>query len=280
MPKLKIGIFDQYGALNSAPVFTAIKKGLDNLGIAHASMDTQADIAVIWSVLWHGRMRQNQNIWQQFRGSNRPVIVAEVGMIQRGLTWKLGINGTGLGCYPGDIQPGRASHLGLRAQPWKNKGINVVIAAQRSDSEQWAGQPPMSVWLDQTVQTLRQHTSRPIIIRPHPRQRIANVPGCWIQSPQPVVGTYDSYDYDACLQDAWAVINYNSGPGPQAILAGVPAFVGTTSLALPVANQDLTMIDDPDRPDRGVWLEQLAHTEWTVDEISTGLPLSRLISIL
>ena len=277
MPNFKVGIFDQYGALNSPPVFQAIRTGLDRLGIAHSSMDSGADVAVIWSVLWHGRMRQNHSVWQWFRAAGRPVIVVEVGMIQRGNTWKLGLNGTGIGCYPGEILPGRAEQLRLRPQPWTNKGINVVIAVQRSDSEQWAGQPPTVAWLHETAKKLREHTDRPLIIRPHPRQRIADVPGCWIKSPQPIPGTYDGFDYDRCLQDAWAVVNWNSGPGSQAILNGVPAFVGASSLAAPVGNLDLAAIENPVRPDRTEWLEQLAHTEWTIPEIETGEPLARLI---
>lgn len=277
---MKIGIFDQYGALNSPPVFEAIRTGLDRLGVRHASMDTDADVAVIWSVVWHGRMQKNQNIWQSFRSTGRPVVVAEVGMLQRGLTWKLGLNGTGLDCYPGEIGRGRARVLGLQPRPWTNRGVNVIIAVQRSDSEQWAQQPTIKDWLTATAKTLRQHTSRPLIIRPHPRQRITDIPGCCIQSPQPLAGTYDGFDYDRCLQDAWAVVNWNSGPGAQAILAGVPAFVGASSLAAPVANLDLSLIENPARPDRTEWLEQLAHTEWTLEEIRSGAPLARLFATL
>jgi len=40
------------------------------------------------------------------------------------------------------------------------------------------------------------------------------------------------------LPAAWAVVNENSGPGSQAIIDGIPAFVGAHSMALPVANTD------------------------------------------
>jgi hypothetical protein len=95
--------------------------------------------------------------------------------------------------------------------------------------------------------------------------------------PTPIQGTYDNFDYDQCLKTAWAVINHNSGPGAQAVLAGVPAFVNSTSLAAPVGNLDLSRINDPARPDRTAWLEQLAHTEWYTEEIASGLPLGRLL---
>jgi hypothetical protein len=275
---MRVSIFDHYGALNSAPVFAAIRAGLDRIGIEHTSMDSSADVAVIWSMLWAGRMRPNQQIWELYQSTNRPVIVAEVGMLRRGLTWKVGINGTGLTAdYGQELMPDRAGVLGLNAKPWTNAGYNIVVACQRSDSEQWAGQPPTIAWLTETARKIRQHSDKPIVIRPHPRQRIANIPGCMIESPKPIPGTYDSFDYDRCLNTAWAVVNHNSGPGTQAILNGVPAFVGSTSLASPVGNLDITDIENPLRPDRTQWIEQLAHTEWTILEIESGLPLQRLL---
>jgi hypothetical protein len=275
---MRVGIFDQYGALNSAPVFTAIRTGLDRLGIKHASMDSSADVAVIWSQLWHGRMKANQGVWDAFRRSGRPVVVAEVGMLRRGSTWKLGLNGTGSTAYYGpDIIPGRAEQLRIAIQPWTNSGLNIVIAAQRSDSEQWAGQPPTVAWLTETANKIRQYSDRPIVVRPHPRQRIGNIPGCVIEMPRPVQGTYDNFDYERCLSTAWAVVNHNSGPGSQAVLNGVPAFVDVTSLAADVGNLDLSSIEQPVRPDRSDWLEKLAQTEWYVEEIASGLPLERLL---
>jgi hypothetical protein len=199
-------------------------------------------------------------------------------MLRRGSTWKLGVNGTGNTAYYGqELIAGRAAQLRLEAKPWTNSGLNIVIAAQRSDSEQWAGQPPTVAWLTETAMTIRKHTDRPIIVRPHPRQRISDIPGCVIEMPKPIQGTYDSFNYEQCLSTAWAVVNHNSGPGTQAILNGVPAFVHSSSLAAPVSNTDLSSLNNPVRPDRTAWLEKLACTEWYTDEIATGLPLKRLL---
>jgi len=275
---MRVSIFDQYGALNSAPIFAAIRAGLDHIGIEHTSMDSSADVAVIWSMLWAGRMKPNQQIWELYRSTGRSVIVAEVGMLKRGFTWKLGMNGTGLTAdYGQELIANRASSLGLNLKPWTNTGYNIVIACQRSDSEQWTGQPPTIAWLTETARKIRQYSDKPMVIRPHPRQRIADIPGCAIESPQPVPGTYDSFNYDQCLKTTWAVINHNSGPGTQAILNGVPAFVGATSLAAPVGNADIADIENPLRPDRTQWIERLAHTEWTIPEIESGVPLQRLL---
>lgn len=274
---MKIAYFPNQIALNAQPVLDAFLQGCAWLGVETVANSMDADAAVIWSVLWHGRMRSNESIYRLYRQQNKPVFVLEVGMLRRGSTWKLGLNGTWAGCYPGKIKDDRADELGLTLKPWKDNGVNIVIACQRNDSEQWVGQPPTEVWLSDTVRAIRQYSDRPIIIRPHPRQRITNIPGAVIEQPKPLVNTYDSFDYDRTLDQAWAVVNHNSGPGPQAIMSGVPAFVGSTSLALPVANADLANIEKPLRPDRERWLNELSHSEWTIQEIASGDPLNRLL---
>ncbi|NBR26714.1 MAG: hypothetical protein EBU08_23650, partial [Micrococcales bacterium] len=120
-------------------------------------------------------------------------------------------------------------------------------------------------------------TNRPIVVRPHPRQRISGIEGVTVRQPRPLANTYDTFDFDIDLANAWCVINENSGPGCQSIIAGVPAFVGADSLAAPVANLNLLDIEKPWMPDRTAWLEDIAHTEWTVEEISLGYPLQRLL---
>lgn len=276
---MHVTLFDQYGAINSRPIFTALRQGLAASGIKCSSMDMDADVAVIWSVVWAGRMRPNQAVWNHFRSQGKPVIVAEVGMIQRGHTWKLGLNGTGLtASLDAPLLPNRAATLGLKAQPWSDSGQNIVIACQRTDSEQWAGQPNIDTWLNQTIATIRHHSARPIIVRAHPRQGLPSVDAI-VQKPKQLSHTYDSFDFDNSLANAWCVVNWNSGPGSQAVINGVPAFVGATSLAAPVANLDLTQIENPLRPDRDQWLNHLAHTEWTTQEIATGLPLRRLLGL-
>ena len=91
-----------------------------------------------------------------------------------------------------------------------------------------------------------------------------------------VAGTYDDYNFNDALTNAWAVVNWNSNPGVQSVIAGVPAFVGGTSLAATVGNTSLAMIEHPYRPDRTQWVNDLAWTEWTVEELAQGVPISLL----
>lgn len=278
---MKFSLFNNFGARNSVPVFGAFANGLSKLNLPYTYHDMSADVAVIWSVVWGDRMRDNKIVWDHFRGQGKPVIVLEVGMLHRDQTWKLGLNGTGLESYPSaDFDFNRPYHLGLTLQPWKDSGKDIVIVMQRTDSQQWANQPSADIWLQHIVNRLQQITDRPIVIRPHPRQKVVTPHGCILDQPQRLSQTYDGYNFNNTLQRAWAIINWNSGPGSQSIMAGVPAFVGSSSLAAPVGNLDWSQIENPNRPDRNDWLVRVSHTEWTVDEIASGYPLSRLLPSL
>ena len=53
-----------------------------------------ADAAVIWSILWQGRMTKNQHVYDRYRKQNKPVIIIETGVIKRNQTFKVCVNET------------------------------------------------------------------------------------------------------------------------------------------------------------------------------------------
>jgi hypothetical protein len=76
------------------------------------------------------------------------------------------------------------------------------------------------------------------------------------------------------LNNAHAVITYNSSPGVAAAIEGIPVFVTDPepqhSQALPVANVDLANIENPVMPDRDAWIQRLSMSHWSFDELSNG----------
>lgn len=277
---MHISLFTDYGALNSGPVFEAFEKGCRKNKIKVTQNKLTADVAVIWSQLWAGRMSRNKDVWDQFVSTGRTVIVIEVGMLRRGVTWKLGVNGVnGLAYWGEGFDDQRFRKLNLTLHPWR-QGSNIIISTQRSDSHQWAGMPSTENWIDNTVNEIKKYSDRPIIIRPHPRQPLKLNSNYKLLLPKKLQGTYDEYDFYQQLQNAWCVVNYNSAPGSQAIIHGVPAFVDSSSLAAPVANLSLAEIEKPLMPERQKWLSDISHTEWTTGELATGEPLARILSKL
>ena len=92
---MKIEVWPQYGPQNSKPIFNAFIKSLQDAGeqIYVNRPSDNADVAVIWSVLWRGRMQQYHKIWNDYRSKGKPVVVLEVGGLRRNKSFKVGING-------------------------------------------------------------------------------------------------------------------------------------------------------------------------------------------
>jgi hypothetical protein len=289
---MKFSLYTEYGTLNSKPVFDAFAKSLVTAGHTviynepYRVMDhyDNYDVAVIWSVLWNGRMTRNKQIWDTNRQLGKPVIVLEVGGIKRGTTWKVGLNGINRDAYFGDLgnTSDRATLLGLTLKPWQTDGKYILICGQHEQSLQWQGMPSMSQWVMNTIDEIRTHTDRPIIFRPHPRCPLPNIENEFKnvtrQQPVKLNGTYD--DFDMRFDNIHATVSWSSNPGIHSILNGVPAFVGPSSLAYDVSIKSLANIDNPPIIDRQQWLNDYAYTEWTVQEITSGLPIKRLTNML
>lgn len=236
-----------------------------------------ADAAVIWSVLWHGRMARNELVYRHYRNHNRPVVIVEIGALYRGTTWKISLNNVSAQGYYGhkeNLDPDRPRKLGISlANPVKTQP-HIVIAAQHRNSLQLQG-VDLETWITQQVAELKTHSDRPIHIRPHPRCRLRTdlLPrGVEYQIPRQLDNTYDSFDLH---YNCHAVVNYNSGPGIQAAISGVRPVVDSSSLARPVA-VDVTQIEQPYAVDRESWLIDICHTEYTLDEIERGQWIDRL----
>jgi len=287
-------LYTDNGALNSKPVFEAFAKSIIDAGHKviynepYRVMDhyDNYDVAVIWSVLWNGRMSKNKTVWEQNRLQDRPVIVLEVGGINRGTTWKVGLNGINRTAYFGEQNNDRtrADNLGLVCKPWRSNGDFILICGQHNKSLQWQHMLPMSDWFMQTYREIRKHTDRPIVFRPHPRCRLEHIElglkHVYRQEPVKIGGSYD--DFDMGFDDVHCTISWSSNPGIHSVINGVPAFVSTHSLAYPVANDIdfLHDIEQPLMPDRTQWLNDYAWTEFTVEEIVAGIPLNCLTSKL
>ena len=279
---MKFNLWTNYGALNSRPVFDAFANSLLVNGHTVVYNDNSADVDVIWSVLWHGRMARNKTIWE----NKKPTIVLEVGGIHRGTTWKVGLNGINRDAYFSEQNNdrSRADSLGLVCKPWRSNGDFILICGQHDKSLQWQDMPSISNWFLETYDEIRKHTERPIVFRPHPRCRLEHIERglkhVYRQEPVKIGGSYD--DFDMGFDDVHCTISYSSNPGIHSILSGVPAFVSTHSLAYPVANDIDFMhdVEQPMMPDRQQWLNDYAHTEYTIEEISQGIPLKHLTSQL
>ena len=281
---MKIALFPEFGSLNSQPVFAALIKHLQSKGekIVLNKYDNTCDVAVIWSVLWQGRMAGNKKVWDDFRSQGKPVVVLEVGGLLRNTTWKMGINGINRDADFANqsYDDKRWPLFKLELKPWQKTGNVIVICGQHHTSEQWKGLPQPKNWCEQRIKEIRKYCDKPIVIRPHPRNVFdfdeTKYPHVRVNLPKKDYSTYDDTDFKKVLRSTWAVVNHSSNPAIESILNGIPVFVSESSLCYDVGNHTLADIAQPAMPARQNWANQLAYTEWTTEEIGMGLPWKRI----
>lgn len=265
---MKISYFSNNLPQNASLVYPQL---LEAIGATDEVVDgnMDADAALIWSVLWSGKMRGNQRAWNHFRSQGKPVIVIEVGGLIRNETWKLGINGINRDAdfaveqYPDDK---RLNKLGLMLQPWKHDGEYILVCGQHGDSEQWSNMPGMQEYYTNTIEYIQSHTDTPIVLRNHPRYPVnMQLPaGVTFNMPHHIDGSYDDFDFNDILKHAVCVFSHSSNAGINSIIQGVPAVVSEQSLAWDMGSKSFPHLS---KCERHYWLRRISYTEWFADEI-------------
>jgi hypothetical protein len=277
---MNIAYFPNQCALNSKPVMSAVIDSLVQDGHQCVANSMDADVAVIWSVLWSGRMQGNFEVYNHYQKNQKPVIIIDIGALYRGNTWKISVNNITAQGYYGHTQNldwNRPRKLGISEAINLTRNPRIVIACQHAKSLQVAN-VDLTQWMIEQIQQVRQRSDRPIVIRPHPRSKLTNTEwinqytGVTIEKPMRIIDTYDSYNLSF---DCYALINYNSGPGIQAALAGTRPIVHSSSLAHPVGI-GWDQLETPYTIDRDRWLVEICHTEYTLDEIKNGSWIKRI----
>jgi hypothetical protein len=186
---------------------------------------------------------------------------------------------TGIYCDT-DVDPSRwqklSKNLSLSLKDYRTTGDHILVCLQRNSG--WSmGSLDVQDWVIQTINTLRQHTDRPIVIRAHPGDKASREyldprnPKCKIKFSKAVRLSTNTNLVDD-LRNCWAAVNYNSSPVVGAAIEGVPIFVmdPIKSQCRDVANTNLAQIENPQMPDRQPWVERLAMSHWNFDELKSG----------
>lgn len=174
------------------------------------------------------------------------------------------------------------AELGLELKPWRSSGDHILVCLNNLNGFMLQGNNNENENLFiKIISSIREHSNRPIKIRPHPARRssfkviknkFSNEGGMSFSDTTNV-----SLEMD--LEGAWAAVFYNSGTSTAAILNGIPIFVSKENqpYTSPVANFDLSMIENPQTPEREQWLYNLCYRIWHVKEMASGSPYSSLI---
>lgn len=168
--------------------------------------------------------------------------------------------------------------LGCDLKPWRKTGKHVLILMQKDSG--WTMEGINCVqWCASTIKEIRKYTNRPIVVRVHPSDikqigRYVNT----INDPMTTVSL--KHDIREDLENAWCSITYNSSPGAVSVIEGIPVFIldeqWKKSPAASVGNTDISRIEDPSMPDREQWIQKIAMSHFSIQDIKEG-SLLRLV---
>jgi hypothetical protein len=152
----------------------------------------------------------------------------------------------------------RWDRLGVKIHP-RRSGHRIIVAAPDEKPCRYYGIDQQQ-WIQDTVAEIQKHTDRPVEVRERAAKRSDRV----LKEPLSQV----------LAQDVHAVVTFNSIAAVESILAGVPAFVLAPShVAEPVANRDLSLMDNPVYPDQDLlmaWCHSMAYGQYHVRELKNG----------
>ncbi len=176
----------------------------------------------------------------------------------------------------------------VKYEPWRksNPEDPIMFVLQPKDNWSMNELDPIA-WFNDVYNKIRPLTNRKFIVRPHPNhvvaieQRINEFP----KDVEVVIGQkffqgdekkYYRFHFQEAITNLHAVVTHNSTAGVDSCIRGIPTF-NTSDLALswPVANTDLTKIENPEYKDRTQWVYDIGYKLWSEKEIRDGTVYKR-----
>lgn len=149
----------------------------------------------------------------------------------------------------------RWEKLNYKIPKWKKTGKNILLVMPSEKPAKFYG-IDLAQWREETIDKLKQYTDRPIVVREK------------ADRPTRIVNTiYQDLD------DAFALVTYQSIAATEAVLYGVPSFGLAPNAASPVSLSDLSKIESPYYPDADhvyKWACHLAYGQFHIDELKNG----------
>jgi len=154
-----------------------------------------------------------------------------------------------------------------KIHPWKKDGKKILVA-KPDDKPMRFYDLELEKWLTDTVEEIKKHTDRPVVIRDRAAKRIDRIATNTLQ--------------EALDDDVFALVTFNSVAATEAIFYGIPAFtLAPSNAASPVSLQDLSKINQPyyaDQDKRYSWACHLAYGQFHISELKNGKAMEILLN--
>jgi hypothetical protein len=160
----------------------------------------------------------------------------------------------------------RFKQFNKKFTPWKKDGRKILIAAPDEKPCKFYG-VDKDEWVKQTVETIKQHTDRPVEVRERAPKRIDRIANDTLQQ--------------ALDKDVFTLVTFNSVAAIESIFYGIPAFTLAPNAASPVSLQDLSKINEPyyaDNDKLHAWACHLAYGQFHTTELKSGQAMRMLLN--
>jgi len=142
-------------------------------------------------------------------------------------------------------------------------------------------------WVSKTIKQIRNITGKRIKVRLHPRFQ-SRFEKFDLSEADMISNNYDGWNKsnggNSLYEDfkkAWACVTFSSNAATEAVCEGIPVInLDNSSFSWPVSYHTLDILTDPVircNFDRTQWLYDCAYTQWTLDEINSGIVHKRLL---
>lgn len=259
-----IDIFASNTAPHQIKSAKALKAGLSLHGVNSRIISSSLMVRSKTVACWGWRKGK------QLRDSGKNVLVMERSYIgDRFHYYSLGWNGlNGHATFPEYPDDGgeRFRSQGGIIKPWKKDGKYVLILGQVKKDASLQGMD-IKDWYLEIAEKAKVH-GLPVYFRPHP--------DAWRRGGYENIGIPElKGTLDDALSGSKFTIAFNSNSCLDSILAGVPCYAGDKgTMAYDLCMKDIGEIIYPDRESL---VHKIAFTQWTLDEIASGLPIKGLI---
>src|SRR6056300_767281 len=300
----------------SEPLIVAIKDayknhpiiGGDNFKLVDwedKDLINSADIFLQSNILEQKRQKKLGHIYEFIRYSGKPYICAESAVFRRNMpnypnpkayhrfSWWSYFFDEGeynTNDCPSDRWDRIQQEQKIEVKDWRQPGSAILLLLQRPGDSSLKNllkkHGSYDAFLKNTLEEIRKHTDRKIIVRLHPirvEKQLEIIERCKVQNfeiSQNNKGAGLLNGGEGLYEDferSWAVVGFNTNALTESACEGLPTFsLCSSSMAWPVSNKSLSKLEKPEVFDRQQWLNNLAYCQWCTDEIEQGLPWQHL----
>ena len=295
-----IGIFrnvDKNSEHREAFAMNSVLDGINSLGLEYFSTSIKeykpCDIAIVWGS--HKNIRGDsyflKNIYDcQTRNGNK-IVVIEKGFLQREDYYLVGWDRPGgLGYYKNEnMSADRFKKLKIEVKPWKqkqNEKLNMLVCGQ-IPWDQNIQDISLRSWCGFVSHELSTKLDKSYKIRYKPHPKMMRHKGFGHRYDKAIdmtsfgMATVEEENLLKVIEEKKIdiVICYSSNSAVESVIGGIPTITfNQSSMAWDVTSHEINhgTITNPFMPDRTQWLNNLAYTQWNLEEISQGLPFKHL----